>query len=155
MFVPCIEWCRVPFDRWPFIPHPQGHRPCFLDEAKCFVFYISPDRGLLHPRGPDSLYDFRPAVRLPYQWIRTFDFLCFSLSLGKSRDEDRDLPFFLPPLCSSVPLPLVAQRKSQNVFIRDPLFFLRTTCGEHSRTTNHELPTTNSPFRRSIKNAGV
>jgi hypothetical protein len=83
-----------PFNRWPFIPHPQGHRACFLDEAKCFVFYISLGRGLLHPRCPDSLYDFRPVVRMPYQWIRTCDFLCFSLSFGKSRYEGRDLPFF-------------------------------------------------------------
>jgi hypothetical protein len=83
-----------------FTPYPQGHRLCILDEAKRFVFYISPGRGLLHPRCPDSLYDFRPAVRLPYQWIRTCDFF------GKSRYEGRDLPFFSPApllLCSFAP----------------------------------------------------
>ena len=41
MFVPCIEWCRVsPFQPMAFTPYPQGHRPCFLGEAGCFVLFL-------------------------------------------------------------------------------------------------------------------
>jgi len=48
--LPCTEWFRVsPFNRWPFIPHPQGHRPCFLDEAGCFVLFCLGRRLLPRP----------------------------------------------------------------------------------------------------------
>jgi len=76
-----------------FSSYPQGHRLCILGEAKCFVFYISLGRGLLHPRGPDLFTKFARRPGCAGRRISNPDYSCFSLS--KRRRAISPPPLFL------------------------------------------------------------
>ena len=110
MFVPCIEWCRVSsFIRWPFTPHPQGHR-IFWHYSYFFLF----DTPVPTQRSGLALFFPKPA-RWPGCAIRrsgNLVYSCFSLSKrrrGHSTPPPLFLLFDLPSL-SAIRYPLCAIR---------------------------------------------